>query len=164
VGSKVLRDRWQCHIDAALSRPVLIVDEAQEMLPTVLAELRLLSSARLDSHILLTVVLGGDGRLLERLRSEELAPLGSRMRVLCQTAFASCSSQPTVRSSSRPNIFGPSSTNRSPTAALPPSRAWTRRSATAASRSPSSPTSSTTALCSTGGHVSVPGRNQPELV
>ena len=81
AGAKVLRDRWQSHIDAALSRPVLIVDEAQEMLPAVLAELRLLSSARLDSHILLTVVLGGDGRLLERLRSEELAPLGSRMRV-----------------------------------------------------------------------------------
>ena len=51
------------------------------MLPAVLAELRLLSSSRLDSHILLTVVLGGDGRLLERLRSEELLPLGSRMRV-----------------------------------------------------------------------------------
>jgi type II secretory pathway predicted ATPase ExeA len=39
-GSKVLRDRWQTHIDAALSRPVLIVDEAQEMIPQVLAELR----------------------------------------------------------------------------------------------------------------------------
>jgi hypothetical protein len=51
---------------------VLIVDEAQEMPPAVLAKLRLLSSARLDSHILLTVVLAGDGRLLERLRSEEL--------------------------------------------------------------------------------------------
>src|SRR5271156_2995642 len=81
AGAKVLRDRWQTHIDAALSRPVLIVDEAQEMPPAVLAELRLLSSARLDSHILLTVVLAGDGRLLERLRSEELLPLGSRKRV-----------------------------------------------------------------------------------
>jgi type II secretory pathway predicted ATPase ExeA len=81
AGAKVLRDRWQTHIDAALSRPVLIVDGAQEMPPAVLAELRLLSSARLDSHILLTVVLAGDGRLLERLRSEELLPLGSRMRV-----------------------------------------------------------------------------------
>ena len=81
AGAKVLRDRWQTHIDAALSRPVLILDEAQEMLPAVLAELRLLSSARLDSHILLTVVLAGDVRLLERLRSDELLPLGSRMRV-----------------------------------------------------------------------------------
>ena len=81
AGAKVLRDRWQTHIDASLLRPVLLVDEAQEMKPVVLSELRLLSSARLDSHILLTVVLAGDGRLIERLRSEELAPLGSRMRV-----------------------------------------------------------------------------------
>lgn len=80
-GAKLLRERWQTHIDAALSRPVLIVDEAQETMSAVLAELRLLSSARLDSHILLTVVFAGDGRLLDQLRSDELAPLGSRMRV-----------------------------------------------------------------------------------
>lgn len=80
-GAKLLRDRWQTHIDASLLRPVLIVDEAQEMQSSVLGELRLLSSARLDSHILLTVVLAGDGRLLESLKSDELAPLGSRMRV-----------------------------------------------------------------------------------
>jgi general secretion pathway protein A len=81
AGCKVLRERWQSHIDSALVRPVLIVDEAQEMVPKVLAELRLLASTRLDSHILLTVVLAGDGRLIERFRSEELLPLGSRIRV-----------------------------------------------------------------------------------
>jgi hypothetical protein len=81
AGSKILRDRWQTHIDAALCRPVLVVDEAQEMLPLVLGELRLLASTRLDSHVLLTVVLAGDGRLVERFRSDELLPLGSRMRV-----------------------------------------------------------------------------------
>ena len=70
-GAKVLRERWQTHIDASFSRPVLIVDEAQEMAPAVLSELRLLASARLDSHILLTVVLAGDGRLAERLRSDD---------------------------------------------------------------------------------------------
>ena len=80
-GAKVLRERWQTHIDASFSRPVLIVDEAQEMVPAVLSELRLLASARLDSHILLTVVLAGDSRLAERLRSDEFLPLGSRMRV-----------------------------------------------------------------------------------
>jgi hypothetical protein len=32
----VLRERWQAHIDRALFRPVLIVDEAQEMVPKVL--------------------------------------------------------------------------------------------------------------------------------
>jgi type II secretory pathway predicted ATPase ExeA len=80
-GVKLLRERWQAHIDAAFSRPVLIVDEAQEMVPAVLSELRLLASARFDSHILLTVVLAGDGRLVERLRSDEFLPLASRMRV-----------------------------------------------------------------------------------
>jgi type II secretory pathway predicted ATPase ExeA len=81
AGAKVLRERWQTHIDASLTRPVLIVDEAQEMLPTVLSELRLLASTRLDSHILLAVVLAGDGRLVERLRADEFLPLASRMRV-----------------------------------------------------------------------------------
>jgi type II secretory pathway predicted ATPase ExeA len=81
AGAKVLRQRWQAYIDATLSRPVLIVDEAQEIQPAVLAELRLLSSAELDSRILLTVVLAGDGRLADRLRSDEFLPLDSRMRV-----------------------------------------------------------------------------------
>jgi general secretion pathway protein A len=80
-GSKLLRERWQTYIDSSLSRPLLIVDEAQEMMPSVLAELRLLSSTRLDSHMLLTVVLAGDGRLVDRFRSDELLPLGSRIRV-----------------------------------------------------------------------------------
>jgi len=80
-GAKILRQRWQTHIDEALSRPVLVIDEAQEMQPPVLAELRLLASADLDSRILLTIVLAGDGRLAERLRSDEFLPLASRIRV-----------------------------------------------------------------------------------
>jgi general secretion pathway protein A len=80
-GTKMLRDRWQAHLDAALYRPVVIIDEAQEMQPAVLNELRLMSSTKLDSHMLLTVVLGGDGRLLEKLRAAELLPLASRIRL-----------------------------------------------------------------------------------
>jgi type II secretory pathway predicted ATPase ExeA len=80
-GAKLLRERWQSHIDASLHRPVLIADEGQEMILPVLNELRLLCSARLDSHLLLTVVLAGDQRLIERFRCDELLPLGSRMRV-----------------------------------------------------------------------------------
>lgn len=79
-GFKALRDRWLEHIDSTLSRPVLLVDEAQEMDPDVLSELRLLSSTKFDSKIILSVVLAGDGRLLEKLRREELLPLGSRLR------------------------------------------------------------------------------------
>jgi type II secretory pathway predicted ATPase ExeA len=80
-GSKLLRGKWQGHIDTALFRPVLIIDEAQEMAPGVLNELRLLCSTRLDSHLLLTAVLAGDRRLIEKLRSDELLPLESRVRV-----------------------------------------------------------------------------------
>jgi type II secretory pathway predicted ATPase ExeA len=81
AGAKILRQRWQAHIQGTLSRPVLVVDEAQEMQTAVLAELRLLASTDLDSNILLTVVLAGDGRLAERLRSDEFLPLASRVRV-----------------------------------------------------------------------------------
>ena len=61
-GTKLLRERWKAHIDQSLWRPVLIVDEAQEMKTEVLNELRLLCSSQLDSQRLLTVVLGGDAR------------------------------------------------------------------------------------------------------
>lgn len=81
AGAKALREKWQGHLDAALFRPVLVVDEAQEMQAAVLNELRLLSSTRLDSQVLLTTVLAGDGRLLQHLRADDLLPLGSRVRV-----------------------------------------------------------------------------------
>lgn len=81
AGTKVLRERWQAHIEATLFRAILIVDEAQEMRPAVLQELRLLSASQLDSRALLTVVLAGDRRLTDRFRQEELLPLGSRIRV-----------------------------------------------------------------------------------
>ena len=80
-GAKILRERWQSHIDAALVRPVLVADEAQDMSTAVLNEMRHLSSARLDSHMLLTTVLAGDNRLLDKFRSDDLLPLASRMRV-----------------------------------------------------------------------------------
>ncbi|MFW5772494.1 MAG: GAF domain-containing protein, partial [Phototrophicaceae bacterium] len=57
-----------------------LIDEAQEMHPRVMSELRILSSTRFDSRSLLSVVLAGDGRLLNKLRCEELLPLGSRVR------------------------------------------------------------------------------------
>jgi len=81
AGARVLRERWQAHIEASLLRPVLLVDEAQEMKPAVLNELRLLSTAKLDSRSLLTVVLAGDSRLPEKFRTADLLSLGSRMRV-----------------------------------------------------------------------------------
>ncbi len=79
-GFKALRSRWTDHIASTLTRPVLILDEAQEALNGVLTELRVLASKDLDSRQLLCVVLAGDARLVDRLRSPELLPLGSRIR------------------------------------------------------------------------------------
>ena len=68
------------HIEQTLHRPVLLIDEAQEMHPLVISELRLLASADFDSRSLLTVVLCGDSRLLGMLKTEELLPVASRIR------------------------------------------------------------------------------------
>lgn len=85
---KVLREKWEAHLAATLWRPVLVVDEAQEMKPEVLSELRLLSSTNFDSHSVLTVVLCGDGQLLELLRLPRLIPLGTRIRARLPLEYA----------------------------------------------------------------------------
>jgi len=79
-GSKSLREKWLAHIEAAGSRPVLLIDEAQETNSLVMAELRLLASADLDSRSILTIILAGDQRLASRLEEPELLPIASRIR------------------------------------------------------------------------------------
>ena len=80
AGAKVLRERWQEHIEASLVHPVLLIDEAQELQPATLNELRLLSSKDLDACSLLTIVLCGDGRLADKLKLPDLLPVASRIR------------------------------------------------------------------------------------
>jgi len=79
-GFKAIREKWQTHVDTTFVRPVLICDEAQDMDTVVLNEMRLLSSRDYDSRTLLFVILAGDARLREKLRSEDLLPLKSRIR------------------------------------------------------------------------------------
>ena len=88
-GFKALRERWLAHLEGTLLRPVLLIDEAQEMNPTVLSELRLLSSMQFDSRNLLSVVFAGDARLNSKLRRDELLPLGSRIRIRLNMEYAS---------------------------------------------------------------------------
>ena len=78
--ARVLREKWLAHIENSLYRPVLLIDEAQEMNSSVFCELRLLSSAELDSRSILTIVLSGDHRLSHRLESNDLLPIASRIR------------------------------------------------------------------------------------
>lgn len=87
-GFKALRERWLAHLDGTLMRPVLLIDEAQEMHPAVLSELRLLSSMQFDSRNLLSVILVGDARLTAKLRRDELLPLGSRIRTRLVMEYA----------------------------------------------------------------------------
>ena len=87
-GFKSLRERWISHMESTLLRPVLFIDEAQDMPACVLNELRLLTSSQFDSRILLSVVLAGDQRLTEKLRRDELVPLGSRIRVRLNIDYA----------------------------------------------------------------------------
>jgi general secretion pathway protein A len=79
-GFKVLRDKWKAHLETTLMRPVLLIDEAQELPGETFGELRLLQSANFDSISYLTVVLCGDGRLPSLLRHPDLLPLESRIR------------------------------------------------------------------------------------
>lgn len=78
---KSLRQKWQNHIENNAIKPVLLIDEAQEMQSCVMNELRLLNSHLYDSKNLLTVIFAGNDALLDRFRSTtSLLPLGSRIR------------------------------------------------------------------------------------
>lgn len=79
-GYKALREKWRNHIESTLIRPILLIDEAQEMQPVVLSELRLLTMEKFDSVCLLTIVLVGDSRLTNSFKQSNLIPVGTRMR------------------------------------------------------------------------------------
>jgi type II secretory pathway predicted ATPase ExeA len=86
-GFKLLRENWLTHIEATRFRPVLLIDEAQETPPDVLAELRILASTDFDSRSILTVILAGDARLTQRFQSPQLLPIASRIRVRLNLDF-----------------------------------------------------------------------------
>jgi general secretion pathway protein A len=109
---KNLRERWLNHLQTTLLRPVLFIDEAQEMPACVLNELRLLISQQFDSQTLLSVILAGDQRLNDKLRHDDLIPLGSRIRVRLNTEYASANQlmqalQHLLRSAGNPGLMSP---------------------------------------------------------
>ena len=80
LGFKGLRQHWLTHLENTRLRPLLLVDEAQEMINPVLTEMRLLTSTDFDSRAVLSVVLVGDNRLPAKLRNPDLLPIASRIR------------------------------------------------------------------------------------
>lgn len=77
---RALRAKWHDHIKTTCLRPVLLMDEAQHLNLAALRELKSMSSERFDSQMLLTVILAGDLRLSELLKTPELKPIDSRIR------------------------------------------------------------------------------------
>ncbi len=74
-----LQERFTEQIDEEGLRPVLLLDEAQDMRPGVLATLRILTNFDLDSRLVLTVVLAGDPRLQLLLERHEIEPVRRRL-------------------------------------------------------------------------------------
>ena len=68
---------------AARRRSVLIVDEAQNLDPALLEEVRLLSNLEVDDAKLLHIILVGQPELRSRLHSPELIQLRQRILVHC---------------------------------------------------------------------------------
>lgn len=79
-GFRILRECFLKHIENTLVRPVLLVDEAQDVNPDLLKELRGLSSHKLDSRLLLTIILAGDARLAHKLDHPDFLPIQNRLR------------------------------------------------------------------------------------
>lgn len=74
-----IQQRAAALLDADAVRPVLLLDEAHEMRPEVLALLRLLTNFQLDSRLVLSIVIVGQPPLRELLRRDELADVRGRL-------------------------------------------------------------------------------------
>lgn len=61
----------------------VIIDEAQDLTPDVMEQVRLLSNLETDQHKLLQIVLAGQPELRERLSQPELRQLRQRIMVRC---------------------------------------------------------------------------------
>jgi general secretion pathway protein A len=60
-------------------RPVLLVDEAQELRPDALAVLRIIQNFQMDSRLVLSLVLAGQPTLSKILKCDELEAVSRRM-------------------------------------------------------------------------------------
>ncbi|MGQ0671162.1 MAG: ExeA family protein, partial [Actinomycetota bacterium] len=60
-------------------RPVLLIDEAHDMRPEVLAILRILTNFDMDSRLVLSLVLAGQPPLASMLRRDELEAVSQRL-------------------------------------------------------------------------------------
>jgi len=85
-------DRWKQLENWLIERhddgqtPVLLVDEAQGLLPSAFEEIRMLLNLEAPRERLLQVVLAGDLELEEKLKRIQMRPLQQRITARCKTA------------------------------------------------------------------------------
>lgn len=82
-------NQWLLDRYRAGETAVLIVDEAQNLSPEVLEEIRLLTNLETSTEKLLQIVLTGQPELEEKLRLPELRQLRQRITLRCHTAALS---------------------------------------------------------------------------
>ncbi|HBA85855.1 MAG TPA: ATPase [Verrucomicrobia bacterium] len=63
---------------------LLIIDEAQDLIPEVMEQIRLLSNLETDQHKLMQIILAGQPELHERLARPEFRQLRQRIIVTCK--------------------------------------------------------------------------------
>lgn len=74
-----LQERFVNTADTDGLRPVLILDEAHDMRPDVLGILRILTNFDMDSRLVVSIVLAGQPRLKELLRTDDLEDIARRL-------------------------------------------------------------------------------------
>lgn len=74
-----LQDYYRRQSDQEGLRPVLLIDECQDMKPDVLATVRVLTNFDLDSRLILSLVLCGDNGLRRLLDLQDMEPLRQRV-------------------------------------------------------------------------------------
>ena len=74
-----LQDRFRQTSDTDGLRPVLILDEAQDLRPDTLAMLKVLTNFDMDSRLVLSIVLAGQPKLRDLLRLDDLEDVARRL-------------------------------------------------------------------------------------
>jgi len=74
-----LQEKFETSQAEDARRPVLLIDEAHDMRPDVLAILRILTNFDMDSRLVLSVVLAGQPPLATMLRRDELDAVSQRL-------------------------------------------------------------------------------------
>jgi type II secretory pathway predicted ATPase ExeA len=74
-----LTERFETTLDEDGLRPVLVLDEAHELRPEVLSMLRLLTNFKMDSRLVLSLVLSGQPPLATLLRRDDQEAIARRL-------------------------------------------------------------------------------------